>query len=68
MAEAVYGIALQDVVRMVTCNAAAMLGMTGELGTLAPGAIADVTVLATGHGHWTLSDSLGEAIDSSMRL
>jgi dihydroorotase len=62
------GIRLEDVVRMVTCNAAAMLGMTGEIGTLAPGAVADVTVLATDHGRFTLSDSLGEEITSSMRL
>jgi dihydroorotase len=45
-----------------------MLGLTGELGTLAPGAIADITVLATDHGRFTLSDSLGEEIASSMRL
>ena len=62
------GIRLEDVVRMVTCNAAAMLGMTGEIGTLAPGAVADVTVLATDHGRFILSDSLGEEITSSMRL
>ncbi|PWU19953.1 MAG: amidohydrolase/deacetylase family metallohydrolase [Candidatus Rokuibacteriota bacterium] len=62
------GIALEDAVRMVTCNAAAMLGMTAELGTLAPGAVADVTVLAMDHGRWTFSDSLGEEITSSLRL
>jgi dihydroorotase len=62
------GIRLEDVVRMVTCNAAAMLGMTGEIGTLAPGAVADITVLATDHGRFTLSDSLGEEITASMRL
>jgi len=62
------GIALEDVMRMVTCNAAAMLGMTDDLGTLAPGAVADVTVLAIDHGRWTLSDSLGEEITASTRL
>ena len=45
-----------------------MLGMTGEIGTLAPGTVADVTVLATDHGRFTLSDSLGEEITSSMCL
>jgi predicted amidohydrolase len=59
---------IEDVVRMVTCNVAAMLGMVGEIGTLAPGAAADVTVLAIDHGRFTLSDSLGEEITSSMRL
>ncbi|HEV8438621.1 MAG TPA: amidohydrolase/deacetylase family metallohydrolase [Methylomirabilota bacterium] len=62
------GIALEEVVRMVTCNAAAVLGMAAELGTLAPGAVADVTVLAMDHGRWTFSDSLGEELSSSMRL
>ena len=62
------GITLPDVVRMVTCNAATMLGMTGQLGTLAPGAAGDVTVLAMDHGRWTFSDSLGEEVTSSMRL
>jgi dihydroorotase len=62
------GIALPEVIAMVTCNAAAMLGMAGELGTLAPGSVADVTVLATDHGRWTLGDSLGETIAASVRL
>jgi len=62
------GIELVDVIRMVTCNAAVMLGLADELGSLAPGAIADVSVLAIDHGRFTLSDSLGEEITSSMRL
>ena len=49
-------------------EAAEMLGMEGQLGTLAPGTVADVTVLAVEHGRWTLSDSLGEEIASSIRL
>ena len=62
------GLSLPDVVRMVTANAAAMLGLTGELGTLAAGAVADVTVLAIDRGRFTLKDSLGEEIESSMRI
>ena len=62
------GLPLEDVVRMVTANAAAMVGMSGEIGTLAPGAVADVSVLAVEHGRWTLSDSLGEEIAASVRL
>jgi imidazolonepropionase-like amidohydrolase len=34
-----------DVIRAATSNAAELLGMTGEIGTLAPGAHADVLVL-----------------------
>ena len=62
------GLPLADVVRMVTANAAVMVGMAGELGTLAPGAAGDVTVLAVDHGRWVLSDSLGEEIPATMRL
>lgn len=62
------GFRVEDVVPMVTSHAAEMLGMAGQIGTLAPGAAADVSVLAVEHGRWTLSDSLGEEIASSIRL
>lgn len=62
------GLRLPDVIRMVTANAAVMLGMEGELGTLAPGTVADVSVLARDVGRWTLQDSLGAQITASERL
>ena len=62
------GIPLRDLVGMVTANAAAMLGLTGEIGTLAPGAVADVTVLARDVGRFTLEDSLGVTLSASERL
>jgi dihydroorotase len=62
------GIGLEEVVAMVTSHAAVMLGMEGELGTLAPGTVADATVLALDHGRFSFSDSLGEEITSTMRL
>jgi dihydroorotase len=62
------GLPLVDVVRMVTANAATVLGLEGEIGTLAPGASGDVTVLAVEHGEWTLSDSLGVELRSTVRL
>jgi dihydroorotase len=62
------GLPLAEVVRMVTANAATFLGMEGELGTLAPGAAGDVSVLALDHGDWTLSDSLGVELRATMRL
>jgi dihydroorotase len=62
------GLSLPDVVRMVTANAAALLGLEGEIGTLAPGAAGDVSVLAVEHGRWTLSDSLGAEIPATVRL
>jgi dihydroorotase len=62
------GFPLAEVVRMVTANAATLLGLEGELGTLAPGAAGDVTVLAVEHGEWTLSDSLGATLRATVRL
>ncbi len=57
-----------DVIRMVTANAAIMLGLEGQLGTLAPGAVADVTVLSHDVGRWTLQDSLGVQLMAKERL
>jgi dihydroorotase len=62
------GLPLVDVVRMVTANAATLLGLDGELGTLAPGAAGDVSVLAIDEGTWTLSDSLGVELRATTRL
>jgi dihydroorotase len=65
---AALGVSLTDVIAMVTTNAATMLGLSGEIGTLAPGTIADVSVLARDTGEWTLEDSLGDRITTSDRL
>lgn len=43
-------------------------GLEGQIGTLAPGTIADVTVLARDVGDWTLQDSLGAQIRATERL
>ena len=53
---------------MVTANAAVLLGLEGEIGTLAPGAVGDVSVLAVVEGEWILSDSLGVELRATMRL
>src|SRR5499425_829536 len=62
------GVGLTDVIRMVTVNAASMLGATDELGSLAPGRAADVSVLAIDEDDWTLQDSLGVCIKTDKRL
>jgi dihydroorotase len=62
------GLDLVTVVRMVTVNAAVMLGLEGELGTLAPGAVADVSVLALDEGEWMLEDSVGVQLRATRRL
>ena len=51
------GLTLQQVVPMVTTNAAAMLGLSDELGTLRPGRVADVSVLADLRGRFILRDN-----------
>ena len=51
------GLTLEQVVPMVTTNAAAMIGLLGEIGTLRPGSTADVSVLADERGRFILSDN-----------
>ena len=53
------GVALEDIVPMVTSHAAQMLGLDGEIGSLRPGAVADVSVLADERGRWVLRDNEG---------
>ena len=62
------GFPLAEVISMVTANAATLLGLDGEIGTLAPGAAGDVSVLAMDHGEWALSDSLGVELRATVRL
>ena len=51
------GLTLEQVVPMVTTNAAAMIGLLGEIGTLRVGSPADVSVLADERGRFILSDN-----------
>ena len=51
------GLSIKQVVKMVTTNAAAMIGLSGELGTLKPGVTADVSVLADERGRFILRDN-----------
>jgi dihydroorotase len=53
------GVPLEDIVPMVTNHAAQMLGLDDEIGTLRPGAVADVSVLADERGRWVLRDNEG---------
>jgi dihydroorotase len=56
------GLSLEQVVPMVTSNAAAMLGMADEIGTLRPGVEADVSVLADERGRFMLEDNEGTQV------
>jgi dihydroorotase len=53
------GLPLEQVVRMVTCNVVEVFGLPKELGTLAPGNPADVTVLHDERGRFALADNEG---------
>jgi dihydroorotase len=51
------GLTLEQVVPMVTTNAAAMIGLADELGMLRVGATADISVLADDRGRFILRDN-----------
>jgi dihydroorotase len=56
------GLPLEQVAPMVTQHAARMLGREDELGTLRPGAVADVTVLDDLRGRFSLRDNGGTEV------
>ena len=62
------GVALEDVVPMVTSHGAAMIGMEDELGSLAPGMPADISVLHDENGEWDLQDNSGAVVTTQRRL
>ncbi|ETX04586.1 amidohydrolase/deacetylase family metallohydrolase [Candidatus Entotheonella palauensis] len=62
------GLTLEQLVPMVTTNATRMLGLEGELGTLKPGAAADVSVLHDDRGQWILRDNEGNEVQTQRRL
>jgi dihydroorotase len=61
------GVPLTDVIAMVTCNPAAVIRRGEELGTLAPGRIANVSVLRVAEGEFELSDGF-ETLSASQCL
>jgi dihydroorotase len=56
------GLRLDQVIPMVTSNAASMLGMQDHLGQLRVGGIADVSVLSDARGRFTLRDNEGTEV------
>ena len=62
------GLTLQQIVPMVTTQAAAMLGLKQELGTLRPGAVADFSVLADDRGRFRLGDNEGTEVIAERML
>lgn len=53
------GLPLDQIVATVTSNPARMLGMEGEIGSLAPGMVADISVLDLKGGSFALYDNSG---------
>ena len=53
------GLPLAHVVRMVSCNVVEVFGLPAELGTLAVGNPADISVLHDERGRWALQDNEG---------
>jgi dihydroorotase len=51
------GLTMEQVVPMVTVNAAKMIGMEDEIGSLKPGVTADVSVLSDQRGKFLLQDN-----------
>ncbi len=62
------GLPLTQVVAMVTSNCAAMAGMEGAIGTLAPGVEADVTILNDDRGRFLLRDNEGTEVRAERML
>jgi dihydroorotase len=62
------GLSLEQVVPMVTSKAAELLRMQDEIGTLKPGVVADVAVLADERGSWMLRDNDGNQLRTERML
>jgi len=62
------GLTLEQVVPMVTVNAARMIGMADTLGSLRVGGEADVSVLDDHRGRWTLRDNEGTEVAADRLL
>jgi dihydroorotase len=62
------GMPLEEVVRAATATPARIIGREGELGTLKPGAIADVAVFTLEEGDFEFRDSDGNTMRGRHRL
>ena len=62
------GLSLDEVVEMTTAAPARALRGAAALGTLRPGAVADVTLLEVREGRFELEDARGERVTATRRL
>ena len=63
-----FGMSLDDVIVRSTTAPAKILGYEGTVGTLAPGANADISVFELRDGNFELRDSDGNTITAKRRL
>jgi dihydroorotase len=62
------GMSLDEVVASVTSRAAAAIGKSNELGSLAPGMAADAVVMDLEDGHFTYVDGAGNEVKATRRF
>ena len=62
------GYSLADVVRMTTANAAKAIGMDDEIGSLAVGREADITILDANSGNYRFFDSIQREFTGSVGI
>ncbi len=62
------GLSLHDVIRMTTSSSAKVLGLDDQIGRLAPGYEADVTLLKVEQGRWIFRDLPGEVLRGDTAL
>jgi dihydroorotase len=62
------GMTLTEVIATVTCNPATMLGLSNEIGTLAAGRDADISVIEILSGAFELSDNSGVSVTARQMI
>jgi dihydroorotase len=62
------GYRLADVIRMATANAAAAIGMADQLGAIAVGREADLSIIDVVGGDWQFTDTLGRHFGGQQAL
>jgi dihydroorotase len=62
------GMSVEDVIASVTSRAAAAIGKSGELGSLAPGMAGDAVVLELEDGQFTYVDGAGNEVKAARRF
>lgn len=62
------GMPLVEVIRCCTQTPARLMGLEGQIGTLRPGALADITVMKIEDRDFTFTDSYGNSLKSSKIL